>query len=809
MKYIYSLKELPEEKQILAGGKARSLSYMIQNTDLRIPCGYVILANALNGTQLKDKAKSELEQLIKTLNPKVTYAVRSSAVNEDGDNASFAGQYETITDARQNDIVDAVLKVAASAENANVKAYTQRHETEQYNNGIGIVIQEFVHAKFAGVLFTSDIITGKDEKMIGNYVHGEGEKLVSGAENAETFELNAIKYAYDGPEEFRPFAKTLHKYCKKIRSLYGMPMDIEWAVADGKVFILQARPITTLRRLNPDNYDINGTRSGYKLLTKTNVGEIFMKPISPMTFSVLEKINDILGLPQWLDCVCGQAYMNISVMCSIAVAFGSKKEKAYEGMKGLVGKAPEGVEVPISPFDKKQFIKKIWKLFFPKQKSKLTKKQKKEMVRDLAQIAGTMIEEIRRIESKEALYDYWEKTMLPKLRDGMAAIVGQSGTSMVPLFSTQKKIAKIAGEEMADRLCTGCLGVLESMKPLFLLADVEQGKITKEEYIRICGHRCPNEMELMEKRPYEDETYVDRLIEERRGSKLDMYAMEENQKKAYEESLAEFKQKYPSKRRWIDKTVDKFVSASTFREDLRSKGVWIFCVFREYILRAGTLSGLGDNIFMLMFDELFEYLKSNGMKDDRTNGQMKDDRTNGQMKDDRMNGTGGADDTGKSWESIITARQAMYDRYLTYEQFPNIIMGRFDEQAWMADEHRRRDYFIQDMEPIIDEDAQIKGFAGAAGVIQGKVRVVTDITEIGTIQEGEILVTSATNVGWTPVFSKVSAIVTDIGAPLSHAAIVARECGIPAVVGCGNATMLLHTGDEVIVDGRAGTVKLV
>ena len=74
---------------------------------------------------------------------------------------------------------------------------------------------------------------------------------------------------------------------------------------------------------------------------------------------------------------------------------------------------------------------------------------------------------------------------------------------------------------------------------------------------------------------------------------------------------------------------------------------------------------------------------------------------------------------------------------------------------------------------------------------------------------GDILVASATNVGWTPVFAKVSAIVTDIGAPLSHAAIVARECGIPAVVGCGNATTMLHTGDEVIVDGSAGTVKRV
>ena len=73
------------------------------------------------------------------------------------------------------------------------------------------------------------------------------------------------------------------------------------------------------------------------------------------------------------------------------------------------------------------------------------------------------------------------------------------------------------------------------------------------------------------------------------------------------------------------------------------------------------------------------------------------------------------------------------------------------------------------------------------------------------LQAGEILVTTVTNVGWTPLFLRAAAVVTDVGAPLSHAAIVARELGIPAVVGCGNATIRLHTGDRVRVDGTAGT----
>ena len=88
------------------------------------------------------------------------------------------------------------------------------------------------------------------------------------------------------------------------------------------------------------------------------------------------------------------------------------------------------------------------------------------------------------------------------------------------------------------------------------------------------------------------------------------------------------------------------------------------------------------------------------------------------------------------------------------------------------------------------------------------MRVIPDVSRIDEIEPGEILVTGATNIGWTRVFPKVSAIVTDIGAPLSHAAIVAREFGIPAVVGCGNATTVLKTGDIVEVDGTAGTVTI-
>jgi pyruvate,water dikinase len=137
-----------------------------------------------------------------------------------------------------------------------------------------------------------------------------------------------------------------------------------------------------------------------------------------------------------------------------------------------------------------------------------------------------------------------------------------------------------------------------------------------------------------------------------------------------------------------------------------------------------------------------------------------------------------------------------------------LIRGRFDPFQWAADPARRSDLFDALGGSMAAGDA-ITVFPGAAGVVEGRARVLGTFEEGDQLQPGEILVTTLTNVGWTPLFPRAAAVVTDVGAPLSHAAIVARELGIPAVVGCGNATMRLRTGDRVRVDGGKGLVEII
>ncbi len=137
-----------------------------------------------------------------------------------------------------------------------------------------------------------------------------------------------------------------------------------------------------------------------------------------------------------------------------------------------------------------------------------------------------------------------------------------------------------------------------------------------------------------------------------------------------------------------------------------------------------------------------------------------------------------------------------------------LIRGRFDPFKWAADPERRSDVF-DSLSSGKHSKGAITGFPGAAGIVEGQARVIATVEDGDQLQAGEILVTTVTNVGWTPMFPRASAVVTDVGAPLSHAAIIARELGIPAVVGCGDATMRIKTGDWIRVDGEKGIVEII
>jgi pyruvate,water dikinase len=210
------------------------------------------------------------------------------------------------------------------------------------------------------------------------------------------------------------------------------------------------------------------------------------------------------------------------------------------------------------------------------------------------------------------------------------------------------------------------------------------------------------------------------------------------------------------------------------REAVRDEVTRILWVEREWALRAGELTDLGDDIFLLTIDEILYLLAG---KDTAT--------------------------------GYIPKRRETHARYRALPPYPMIIRGHFDPFKWADDPNRRNDIYDSTGLLPLNKVNVLKGFAGAVGRVEGRVRVLDGPDQGDQFHKGEILVAVTTNVGWTPLFPRAAAVITDVGAPLSHAAIVARELGIPAVVGTTSATTLLRTGDRVLVDGGRGVVEIL
>ncbi len=274
-------------------------------------------------------------------------------------------------------------------------------------------------------------------------------------------------------------------------------------------------------------------------------------------------------------------------------------------------------------------------------------------------------------------------------------------------------------------------------------------------------------------RPVEDPAWIGRQLASLRDAKEDTSALLARQEEARDAAWRRLEERRPRQVEAMRRRVARAGMAARAREAARSEVIRAFWVLRSFVLRAGELTGHGDDLFLLSIDEILTVL--------------------------------GGDDAPLA---LVPKRRATYAHYRALPAYPTLIRGAFEPERWAADPDRRGDVFDEHREPAPVSDA-VTGFPGAAGIVEGTARVLATADDGDRLRPGEILVTSVTNIGWTPIFPRAAAVVTDIGAPLSHAAIVARELGIPAVVGCGNATVRIHTGDRVRVDGEHGTVDVL
>ena len=490
-------------------------------------------------------------------------------------------------------------------------------------------------------------------------------------------------------------------------------------------------------------------------------------------------MSDILAINP-VGNICGRLYLQMSLEETIFKMLGRDHAYVVDYVKLTTGFDLDKIVVPGVPETRLQLIRKVFPLMIgslPKQMRLM--KNLEEIIENNPQWCENTRSEIMQTQDGRKLAEMWREVLWPAFWNLLLMQNRSNKNYFLPYMSARSELIKMIGQQEAETLLAnlvGELGDLASMGQLLGLQKLAEGQISKEEYHLIAGHRPPSENEISVPRLYENPEWIDQRLREYANNSIDYFELQDKKRQKYLQIWGEFADRFPRKSVKIKARLDKTIQAMETRERIRTELTRCFGVFRTWFLQAGEITGLAEDIFYLENEEVQQLLL-------------------------------GVD---RGWSETIAARREAYHRHLELPPYPMMISGRFDPYTWSNDPMRRSDFYDSHVPKSTQVQGDvIKGYPGSAGQVEGLVRIIKSPSESENLQNGEILVAASTNVGWTHLFPRAAAVITDIGAPLSHAAIVARELGIPAVVGTGNSTSSLKTGDRVRVDGSNGTVEIL
>lgn len=738
-------------------------------------------------------------------------AVRSSATAEDLPDASFAGQMESYLNVSGAEAVtEAVRRCWASLWTDRAIEYRARVGVDEAEVALAVVVQLMVDARAAGVAFTANPVTGDRGELIVNAAWGLGESLVSGQVTPDSYTVvaGAVTDTVIGDKAVEtlrtatgtrvaavPAARRaaavldetrvleLAGIAERIAEHYGRPMDIEWALADGRFQVVQARPITNLPHPEPERETWNSSLDGDYLWTSANLGEAIPSVMTPITWSFTEifvgeaMAASRIGEHLLSGNIGGRYYLNLSMVEALGHAFGISK-LMNDAMEQAFGRKPEGMTVPPLPMSRWGVIRAA--LGETKSFVVAVNRIKKDFAARIAAFPGRCDcarAEIAAAADPAALRVLWDTEAEPLLRGGGKLLAAGARLKGAQAARIRPWLLKHADEADVNALTTGLNAGgdgLASLGPLLGLSRLAAGELSRDEFVARWGHRCPDEFEVSVPRPAEDPRWIDARL----AGLADTTSVEQllrRQDTARAAARDRFAAAHPGLLKQLDRRLADAGIAARGREAGRSEAVRSFWVLRAFLLRAGELTGAGEDVSFLRLPELLRLL-----------------------------------DGDTAVLDAVPRRRATYEHYRSLPVYPTYVRGRFDPEAWAADPNRRADAYDAHtaLEPGPSGDA-VTGAAGSAGVAEGVAVVLDDPDHGERLAVGDVLVTKVTNIGWTPIFPRAAAVVTDVGAVLSHAAIVARELGIPAVVGCGTATVRIRTGDKVRVDGDTGTVTIL
>ena len=771
-------------------------------------------------------------------------AVRSSADAEDLPHASFAGQHGTFFVSNVDDLLKRVVDCWASLYSDRAVAYRERNGTPHGGLAMAVIVQRLVPATAAGVAFTVDPVDGSDDVLVEACL-GIGETLVSGRVTPDRFVFGrddlrllhsstgdkSVRLVVDGdaaittqdvprteataPSISEDVAREVARFALRAEELVGGAADVEWAYDGEQVWLLQARPVTTVGPAR------TAPAPGEPLIIWSNVntGEILPDVATPMTWSIIHgHANDILGgmlgafgvpidAKKAIGLVGGRIYFNLSLLReAFATLPGINIDIALGGMQDYID-LPKLAKVHVSPV--KRLLSTLRMLvalpgyvggYTPARAVRFAANMRRtteESMRAIA-AAGDKDEALRLVLSLNEEFSEFNDTLayaavamfgfgllggLSKswLGDETGAlanrlVAGRGDVSSAQAGHDMWRLSALARE--ATGVCSAVLvgsgwaDVRERLESAAGRGDAKASAFLDawDAFMTEHGHHRRGELEFANPTWAERPDYVlsvvrSYLADDRGSDPLGASAERAVAADvAAEETLARLRN--PLKRAVFARVLRWGRSSARMRENMKSEAVrWLVAIRHALLALGGRMVDEGeiesaDDVFFLEYEELPTLVR-------------------------------GAD---RDWRAVISERRAEHDRLARLTP-PPVVIGEWDETAgsWTVPKGAR----------------VLKGISVSAGVVRGPARVFLSVDTDEQVLPGEILVAPFTDPGWTPYFVPAAGIVMDMGGLLSHGSIIAREYGIPAVVNVGPATRIIRTGQIIEVDANVGEVRLI
>jgi len=814
--FLRWLDDVTLDDRALVGGKAAVLG-ALQGAGYPVPAGFCITAIAFERYRRLGGLSPPLVEAIRDayhtlVEDGARVAVRSSGMDEDSPAASFAGQYETQLDvAGEEGLFAAISQCWDAADSARVQSY----RTKQGIAGeaaLPLLIQRMVPARVSGVLFTTDPLSGARETII-EAAAGLGDDLVAGRITPDRYRVAGdgqmvVELASEGrPLLTQVQCHQLADLGRQVEAILGSPQDIEWALHEGQFALLQARPITALAAR---------PLAASEVWTRANIGEVLPHVVTPLTWSVFRRglLDRPLSVVDGLDghgradtadegvrLIAGRAYLRLDRLLGRFCWLPAVTPAVMRWVLGV--EVPEHVSsfpetgaahspsawieqglfvldavfgVPalrrhtgglgsLPPLDLGEGLHQVMELdgeLLPghaEQSLEWVARCFQVHIRCTAYaigVFGLLSALLRRWLPAQA------ERLLPALLIGREDLqTAAQGVSLWRLAEQSRRVPALAallGQESSWPAVSHELAITEG-GPEFLAG--------LEAFLSSNGARAAGEFELRTPRWREDPGFVLTILRGylRAGDSGDLGRQSERRHRLQQDALAEVE----THLRWWQRTLflrllHSYSTCVTLRENMKYRLMEGYCLLRRlFVVLGERLWARGiiettDDVFFLTASEAMALVADDGVP-------------------------------------MAAMRQAMQER-----RNAHALWEQADALFWVLDDHRAL------IEPHTAASATLAGIACSPGRVQGRARVLKDVTLAGTLQPGEILVAPSTDPGWTPLFLTAAGVVTEIGGFLSHGATVAREYGVPAVVNVRAACAAIQTGDKVTVDGDAGRV---